>query len=53
MSYLMKSLKESVPMFLLGFARLISVKWSGYHEHVTEYGVHWNFFLTLAVTKVF
>ncbi|KAG7188730.1 hypothetical protein KM043_008350 [Ampulex compressa] len=45
--------KNSVPLFLLGFGRSVAVECLGYQKHVTEYGVHWNFFITLAVVKLF
>lgn len=41
-----------LPLFLLGFSRLVVTKEVNYQEHVTEYGLHWNFFITLAVTKI-
>jgi glucosaminylphosphatidylinositol acyltransferase len=48
-----KLLVGCLPLFILGFSRLVLTKEINYQEHVTEYGVHWNFFITLAVTKIF
>ncbi|KAK3091531.1 hypothetical protein FSP39_020555 [Pinctada imbricata] len=49
---LMKTLKSSSVLFALGCLRLIMTRTVDYHEHVTEYGVHWNFFFTLAAVKI-
>ena len=37
---------------ILGGFRFLTVRAVNYHEKVDEYGVHWNFFLTIAVCKV-
>ncbi|XP_054482197.1 phosphatidylinositol-glycan biosynthesis class W protein [Anoplopoma fimbria] len=52
MNHIAKQLLSVWPLVVLGMGRLVSLKMSGYHEHVTEYGVHWNFFFTLAIVRV-
>ncbi|XP_012552420.3 uncharacterized protein LOC105842722 [Bombyx mori] len=37
---------------ILGVFRFVSIKKLDYQEHISEYGVHWNFFFTLAICKL-
>ncbi|KAL1512997.1 hypothetical protein ABEB36_002485 [Hypothenemus hampei] len=47
-----KTIKGFVVLLILGFARLLLTKLINYSVSEIEYGVHWNFFFTLAFTKI-
>ncbi|XP_052074479.1 phosphatidylinositol-glycan biosynthesis class W protein-like [Mytilus californianus] len=51
-SQVYKSIISSLPLLVLGLARVITTKGVNYQEHATEYGTHWNFFFTLATVKI-
>lgn len=42
---------DAFVLAILGLLRVVFVQMSDYQHHVTEYGVHGNFFFTLAFTK--
>ena len=46
------TLKASLQLALVGILRIALTKAISYQEHVGEYGVHWNFFVTLALVKL-
>jgi phosphatidylinositol glycan class W len=47
-----KAFKSSSVLLFFGFLRFISLKSVDYVEHVSEYGVHWNFLFSIAAVKV-
>uniref|UniRef100_A0A2H8TRZ2 Phosphatidylinositol-glycan biosynthesis class W protein n=1 Tax=Melanaphis sacchari TaxID=742174 RepID=A0A2H8TRZ2_9HEMI len=48
----LKVFKQVLPLIMLGIGRTYFVTKADYHHYVFEYGVHWNFFMTLAFLKI-
>ncbi|KAL5791450.1 hypothetical protein ACOSP7_000044 [Xanthoceras sorbifolium] len=46
------ALKSISPLIILGFGRLVTTSGVDYQVHVGEYGVHWNFFFSLAGVSI-
>ncbi|XP_060851541.1 phosphatidylinositol-glycan biosynthesis class W protein-like [Rhopalosiphum padi] len=47
-----KVFKQVLPLLVLGIGRTYFVTKADYHHYMFEYGVHWNFFMTLAFLKI-
>eukprot|EP00775_Hariotina_reticulata_P002159 gene2159-2477_t len=45
-------LRAALPLVLLGCGRLVATSAVGYQQHLGEYGLHWNFFHTIAVVSL-
>jgi glucosaminylphosphatidylinositol acyltransferase len=45
---LTRFVQKVVPVLGMGMIRLLTHKGIEYQEHVSEYGIHWNFFFTLS-----
>ncbi|XP_018645649.1 nucleolar protein NOP56, putative [Schistosoma mansoni] len=44
-------LNTVIPCLLLGLLRTLFIQLSNYHQSITEYGIHWNFFYTVALIR--
>lgn len=47
-----KQVLHTLPLVVIGLLRIWTNKELDYQEHVSEYGVHWNFFFTMGVMAI-
>ena len=47
-----KNAYKTLPLLILGILKFLFVKMSNYHTVMSEYGAHWNFFITLAIVQL-
>ncbi len=45
-------MKESLFPIALGFIRILLLSELDYQEHASEYGIHWNFYTTIAIVNL-
>ena len=49
---LFQAVKESLFPIALGFIRIFLLSELDYQEHASEYGIHWNFYTTIAIVNL-
>lgn len=49
----LQAIKESLFPIALGFIRIVLLSELDYQEHSSEYGIHWNFYTTIALVNMF
>lgn len=49
---LFTTLKQSVFPIAIGFFRIVLLSKLDYQEHSSEYGIHWNFYTTIALINI-
>ncbi|XP_065210260.1 phosphatidylinositol-glycan biosynthesis class W protein-like [Planococcus citri] len=50
--FILSTLKKVMPLLIIGVGRYIATAAVQYHQNVSEYGVHWNFFISLSVLAI-
>ncbi len=46
------NLRKSVILIVLGLLKQYFVSMTNYHTHVSEYGLHWNFFMSMGIVQM-
>eukprot|EP00002_Diphylleia_rotans_P000440 TRINITY_DN10231_c0_g1_i1.p1 TRINITY_DN10231_c0_g1~~TRINITY_DN10231_c0_g1_i1.p1 ORF type:complete len:364 (+),score=50.39 TRINITY_DN10231_c0_g1_i1:50-1141(+) len=49
----LSGLRGTSLLLIIGLARFVSIRFLNYQEHVSEFGVHWNFFITLSLLHLY
>lgn len=49
---LFSTIKGSIIIIIIGFMRFIIIKDLNYQEHLSEWGIHWNFFATISIVNI-
>ncbi|EDR25460.1 GPI-anchored wall transfer protein, putative [Entamoeba dispar SAW760] len=49
---LISTVIHSLPFFIIGFIRLFATRATGYQHHISEYGMHMNFFFVLGFVQI-
>ena len=49
---MLTTIKQSIFPIAIGFARIALLSKLDYQEHPSEYGIHWNFYTTIALINI-